>query len=99
MSMNLRTSAAMTSPRGPEFLVGSQERVSGPVMRARSRCALLLHRLNSLDHLGVFRAVFVPHRLHGGLERLLVGVGDLHDVDAGALRLVHRLLFVLVPEL
>src|SRR5258708_7337785 len=33
----------------------------------------LLHRLDALDHLGELRAIFVPHRLHGVLERLLVG--------------------------
>src|SRR5271168_3423387 len=43
-------------------------------------------RLDAFDHLGVFRAVFVPHRLDGILERRLVG--DLLEIDVGLFHLV-----------
>ena len=53
--------------------------------------------LNALDHVLIFRAILVPHRLDGVLERRLVG--DLDDLAAGGLGFLQRLLLVLIPKL
>src|SRR5580692_10059198 len=53
--------------------------------------------LNALDHVLIFRAILFPDRLDRVLERRLVG--DLDDLAAGGLGLVHRLLLVLIPQL
>src|SRR3984957_9313497 len=51
--------------------------------------------LNALDHVLVFRAVFVPDRFDRVLERRLVRYLD--DLAAGGLGFFQRLLFVLIP--
>src|SRR3954453_4466299 len=56
----------------------------------------LVDRLDALDHRGVFRAVFVPDRFDGILERLLVDVGD--DFGAGRLHLLDRGVLRFIPE-
>src|ERR1700730_9606121 len=52
--------------------------------------------LDAFDHVLIFRAILVPHRFDGVLERRLVG--NLDDLAAGRLRLLHRLLLVSLPE-
>src|SRR5215471_21354450 len=63
---------------------------------ARETPALRSLRLDALDDPGKPRAVFVPDRLHGVLERFLIG--DIEDLDAGGGDLTHRLLFVGLPQ-
>src|SRR5229473_2736135 len=53
-------------------------------------------RLDALDDVGEARAVLVPHRLHGVLERLLVG--DLEHLDAGGSGLAHGFFLVGGPQ-
>src|SRR5215470_16289878 len=67
-----------------------------PLTRGRPRSGLL-RILDALDQLGMLLAVFLPHRLHRFLERLLVV--DLDDLDARRLDLLDRLLLHLVPKL
>src|SRR5262245_999783 len=56
-----------------------------------------LHFLNTLDQCGVLPAVFVPHWLDSGLERLLVR-NIVHNCP-GLDHLLERFLFAVVPEL
>src|SRR3984957_5664287 len=55
----------------------------------------LRNALNALDHVLVFRAVFVPDRFDRVLERRLVRYLD--DLPAGGLGFFQRLLLVLIP--
>src|ERR1700719_1453000 len=62
--------------------------------RPRSQANSL--RLDALDDVGKARAVFVPDRLDGVLERFLVG--DIEHLDAGSGGLAHRFLLVHIPQ-
>src|SRR5258708_11160129 len=73
------------------------EMVAGSPLTPHPPSAASAHRLDALDELGVFAAVFVPDRLHRVLEGLLVR--DRVDLDAGGLHLLERVLLFLLPEL
>src|SRR5215471_10650874 len=62
--------------------------------RPRSQANSL--RLNAFDDVGKARAVFVPYRLYGVLERLFIG--DVEYLDAGGGGLAHRFLLVGSPQ-
>src|SRR5271154_2658405 len=89
MTAEMATSAVPASSTQPKYRAS---------ITLCTTCAIarLLDGLDALDHVGVLRTVLVPHRLHGILERLLVG--DFGDGDAGGPGLVEGGLLVDRPQ-